>query len=269
LHRLVLIWMIFIMGMTVIPVLSAAQENRDEPSNQQKLEQINQLALDIYQATTAEEYMAARQKLDDMSRLVTEIHYEGIASVEAMEAFTAAINHARRLFNATRFDVQEALISSARIRFASDALLHTNQPLWLNYYSILKDDVRHLSDARERQDLKDAQKHSEDLSLHFSIIRPAVLITRDPEIVEKMDSIVTFINKQVATELTFKNNLESGIEHLQYALDELFFKEKSTLGPISGVHPSISITIGIAAVIISVLAFVAWKKFHGSRKPIC
>jgi sporulation protein YpjB len=268
LNRFIVIWIIWLAGMTALPAVSVAQNSDDETSNEQKLQQINLLAVDIYESAKAEDYNTARQKLDDLSRLVTDIRYKEITSVEGMEAFIAVINHARRLFNDIHINVQEALISSARIRFASDALLHTNQPLWLNYYSILKEDVKHLSDAKNREDIKDAQKHIEALSIHYSIVRPAVLITRNPEIVEKMDSILTFIKKQAVNELTFKNNLGSGIEQLRFTVDEVFLKEKSTLGPIPGARSRISITIGIAAVIITVLAFVAWKKFQGSQKPI-
>jgi sporulation protein YpjB len=250
------------------PNESVALDGAKELTNEAKLNQMNQLAVDIYEATTHEDYMAARQKLDEMSRMVTDIRYKEITSVEGMGAFVDSINEARRLFNAARFEPEAALVSIAKIRFAVDALLHTHQPLWFNYYSVLKEDVAHLQDAKNRLNLEDAQKHSKALSVHYSIIRPAALITRSPEMIEKMDSIVTFIQKQVGSELTLKNNVESGLEHLRYAVDELFLKDKSTLGPIGYVSTPVSIMVGIAAVIISVLSFVAWKKFKASGGPI-
>jgi sporulation protein YpjB len=151
---------------------------------------------------------------------------------------------------------------------AADALFHKNQPLWLNYYATIKEDTNQIIDAKKRNDLQAAQKASASLSAHYSIIRPAIIISRNEEVAVRMDSVITFIEKQVADQANFENNLESGVAPLKLIVEELFFKDKSTLGPIPGVSVPRSIIMGLTSVIITVLSFVAWKKFHGGRKPI-
>lgn len=247
---------------------TAAEPEVESNENAQKIKQLDELSQQLYKATTSKEYMQARKLLDQMSAIVLKLDDAPFKSVEGMEAYINAIVKARRLFNALNFNGEEAVLATARLRFASDALVHPNKPLWLNYYSVMKEDLDNLRDAREREDYQAALVFQRNLSTHFSIIQPAVMITRGAPAVEKVNSILVFIGQQMKSESTFRSNLNSGLENLYYAIEELFLKEKNTLGPMGGMMVPISVTVGIAAVIVTVLTFVAWKKFHGGDKPV-
>lgn len=252
----------------LIPLKVYATENDELLNQQQKLERLNQLSDQVYQHTVSEEFTEAKEKLEQIGHWATKVEFSAITSVEGMNAYIDTVVEAKSLFNSARLDVQQAIMATAKLRFATDALSHPNQPLWLNYYSVLKEDLKNLNQARSDNQLKTAQKHAEALHDHYNVIRPAILINRNSEIVEKMDSVMAFISKQVESELTFQSNMDSGLEHLKLVIDELFLPEKNTLGPIDGVPVPVSLTIGIASVIVTVLSFVAWKKFHAEKKPV-
>jgi sporulation protein YpjB len=259
---------IFSLLLWTLPSVIFAETEAKPLTNHEMLELVNKLATDIYEATNREDYITARKSLEELSKWVMQIDYSEVTSVEGMGAFVDSVNEGREIFVAVRFDPQKALLSIAKIRFAADALIHPNQPLWLNYYSVLKEDITQLQDAKNRKHVNDAKEYTKRLKMHYELIRPAVLISRPVEMVDKMDSILKFIQKQVSSELTLQNNANSGIDHLKFALDELFFKDKTTLGPLYAVSTPLSILMGIASIIVSVLSFVAWKKFNGARRPI-
>lgn len=263
-------------GLIVIGILSViwlpsagfAADGTEITEDEHKAEQMDQLSNEVFEAVKSENYELAVRSLTQLAQLATEVEYESFTNVEGMEAFSSAIVNAKHTLQAIRINSEQAMVKAATVRLAADALVHKNQPLWLTYYAAIKNDLDQINNALKRIDLKAAQQASEQLHTHYSIIRPAVIISRTEDVAVRMDSVLAFIKLQVSNEANFQRNLESGLGPLKLTVEDLFFKDKSTLGPIPGVNVPRTLIIGLTSVIITVLSFVAWKKFQAGRKPI-
>ncbi|UKS30576.1 sporulation protein YpjB [Paenibacillus sp. HWE-109] len=233
----------------------------------QRVEFLNQIADDMYKQTMDGQVAEARNKLQQMSDQIPKIHFEGITSVEGLNALTETITEAKRVYNAVNYSPDEGQVAVAKIRLATDALTHKNQPMWLQYYKVLQNDTSLLT-----QDLK-ANKQNEmltdfgKLSQHVAIIHPAILISRDAGSVEKLDSLLVFLHKYINEKPMAVNQVESGLGHLHQVLDELFLKNKDAIAfvPITDPRQPIIWSLGIGLIIVSVLSFVGWKMYQPGR----
>ena len=61
--------------------------------------------------------------------------------------------------------------------------------------------------------------------------------------------------------------LESGLDHLNHVLDDLFLKNKDAIAfvPITDPRQPIIWSLGIGLIIVSVLSFVGWRMYQSGR----
>lgn len=244
---------------------SAKSLPNSKTDNETLLQQLNALSVVSYEHVSRGEFSQGLIQLKKMKSVMTSIDYSNITTVEGVAALSQSVIDAEKSLSAAKLEEAKALASVGRVRLATDALIHRKQPMWLDYYSVLKSDLKQLDTAIQyrRNDL--ILKQFAVLESHFRMIDPAVRISRAPEEVEKINSILTFVGKQVQLNSGSYTNLQSGVRQLSYGLEELFRKERSTLGPSPGTPAPISITVGIASIVITVLSFVAFKKFRAAK----
>lgn len=243
------------------------KENKKEaivpkPSQEQlaKLELFNRTAEEFYQKTLQADITGSRMSLQQLGDQITQIHFEGITTIEGMNALTETITQAKRVFNAVKFRSEEAQVYAAKIRLAADALIHTNQPLWLQYYKLLQDDVNLLERGAVQNNKQDLQKGANQLEIHYSIIHPSLLISRNASDVEKMDSLVAFVKNQAFAQENPYKNIQNAIPPIRQMLDKLFMKRETTayLPYIDQQNPVLW-TLAFGAIILSALAFAGWR----------
>ncbi|CAG7611470.1 hypothetical protein PAESOLCIP111_01383 [Paenibacillus solanacearum] len=240
---------------------------KPEREQVQKVERLNETADDMYQKVLKGDVDGGRTALEQIGEQVIRIRFEGITSVEGMNALAETVTQAKRVFNAVKFNPEEGQLTAAKLRLATDALSHTNQPMWLQYYKVLQDDVTGLERAAKDQNKAALQKASEQLGHHLGIVHPSLLISRNAADVEKMDSLATFVkNQSVISAEPFKNVLNAVGPMLQ-VLDKLFMKQETTAYlPYNGQQNPILWTLAIGSVIMLALGFAGWrlsKKDHG------
>jgi sporulation protein YpjB len=239
------------------------------PSDEAKLEQLNQLAETMYKLTMNGSYMEARSRLLDMNALATRIQYAGVTTVEGVHALTETMTEAQRAFNAVRLQPEEARLGAAKVRLATDALTHKIDPMWLQYERVLVEDARALEEGVRTRNARAVQTAVAGLKAHYDTIRPAVIISRDPQLNEKMDSVLTFLTNQSRAVPFPVQNLEQGAIHLRETLDELFGrKDVSAFAPIADPHRPVLWTIVIGSVIAAILAYAAWQMLRDGRGEV-
>lgn len=241
-----------------------------KPIDTEQVERIaflNQIADDMYKQTMDGQVIEARNKLMQMSDQIPKIHFEGITSVEGLNALTETITQAKRVYNAAAYSPEEGQIAVAKIRLATDALTHKNQPMWLQYYKVLQNDTNILNEAVKANKQKEAVANFGKLSQHIAIIHPSLLISRDASSVEKLDSLLAFIRTNLNSQPMSVRQLESGLDHLNHVLDDLFMKNKDAIAfvPITDPRQPIIWSLGIGLIIVSVLSFVGWRMYQSGR----
>lgn len=228
---------------------------------------LNQIADEMYKQTMDGQVIEARNKLMQMSDQIPKIHFEGVTSVEGLNALTETITQAKRVYNAAAYSPEEGQIAVAKIRLATDALTHKNQPMWLQYYKVLQNDTNILNESVKANKQKEALANFGKLSQHIAIIHPSLLISRDASSVEKLDSLLAFIRTNVNSQPMSVRQLESGLDHLNHVLDDLFMKNKDAIAfvPITDPRQPIIWSLGIGLIIVSVLSFVGWRMYQSGR----
>lgn len=241
-----------------------------DPVQVERIAFLNQIADDMYKQTMDGQVTEARNKLMQMSDQIPKIHFEGITSVEGLNALTETITQAKRVYNAAAYSPEEGQIAVAKIRLATDALTHKNQPMWLQYYKVLQNDTNILNEAVKANKQKEAVANFGKLSQHIAIIHPSLLISRDASSVEKLDSLLAFIRTNLNSQPMSTRQLESGLDHLNQVLDDLFLKNKDAIAfvPITDPRQPIIWSLGIGFIIVSVLSFVGWRMYQSGRNIV-
>ncbi|MDU0199992.1 MULTISPECIES: sporulation protein YpjB [Paenibacillus] len=238
-----------------------------DPEQLKRVEFLNQIADEMYKQTMDGQVLEARNKLMQMSDQIPKIQFEGITSVEGLNALTETITQAKRVYSAASYSPEEAQMAVAKIRLATDALTHKNQPMWLQYYKVLQNDTAALTQAVKAGKQQESIAGFGKLSQHIAIIHPSLLISRDASSVEKLDSVVVFLRKNINSQPMIGRQVETGLEHLGQVLDELFLKNKDAIAfvPITDPKHPIIWSVGIGLIIVSVLSFVGWRMYQSGR----
>ncbi|MCD1260254.1 sporulation protein [Paenibacillus athensensis] len=250
--------------------VAGGQAGKADPQQVKSVEQLNRLADDMYKLAMAGQVEQARGKLLQLGDEITQIRFDGMTSVEGMNALTESVTQAKRVFNAVRFSPEAGQVAVAKIRLATDALTHDNQPMWLQYYKVLQNDIGALDQAVKAGKQPAAWSGYETLSQHVSVIHPALLISRSPSDVEKLDSLLTALRGGLRAEPLPQAQLEDGIEHLQRTVDELFMKkaEATAYLPMTDPKQPIIWSLGIGLIIVSVLSYAGWRMFRSGRSSV-
>jgi len=250
--------------------VAGAGAAKADPEQVKNVEQLNRTADDMYKMALAGQVSEARGKLLLLGEQITQIRFDGITSVEGMNALTESVTQAKRVFNAVRFSPEAGQVAVAKIRLATDALTHANQPMWMQYYKVLQNDIGALDQAVKAGQQPAAWSGYETLSQHVAVIRPALLISRPPSDVEKLDSLLTALRGGLRAEPLPQAQLEDGIEHLQRTVDELFMKktEATAYLPMTDPKQPIVWSLGIGLIIVSVLSYVGWRMFRSGRNTV-
>ncbi|WP_261301095.1 sporulation protein YpjB [Paenibacillus andongensis] len=241
-----------------------------DPVQVERIAFLNQIADEMYKQTMDGQVTEARNKLMQMSDQIPKIHFEGITSVEGLNALTETITQAKRVYNAVTYSPEEGQIAVAKIRLATDALTHKNQPMWLQYHKVLQNDTNILHEAVKANKQKEALANFGKLSQHVAIIHPSLLISRDASSVEKLDSLLTFIRTNLNSQPMSIRQLESALDHLNQVLDDLFLKNKDAIAfvPLTDPRQPIIWSLGIGLIIVSVLSFVGWRMYQSGRNIV-
>lgn len=238
-----------------------------DPVQVERIAFLNGIAEELYTLTMSGQVAEARSKLIQLSDQIPKISWEGITSIEGLNALTATVTDAKRVYNAVNYSPNEGQLVVAKIRLATDALSHKNQPMWLQYYKVLQNDTQLLSQHVKANKQQEAIEQFGKLSQHIAIIHPSLIISRDPSTVEKLDSLLVFLRTNVNTKPLPIRPLEAGIVNVNQLLDEIFMKHKDALAyvPLTDPNHPIIWSLSIGVIIIGVLSYAGWQMYQSGR----
>jgi len=244
-------------------VLSEAPVQETDARN--SITKLNETAAAMYRNVAGGNIFEARKQLAQMEKIIETTGFDGL-TVEGIEALTSSVVDAKRAFNSLTLPHDQAVLAAARIRLATDAVAHPKNPMWLQYYKIVTDDLDRIADSVNRHDANKIKLALQDLKQHISVIRPALLINRAPYQVEMVDSFLIFLQSQLSTIPVQAQTVDSGIKRFKAVVNDLFMKKEEPvyLPVVPNNNPWIgSIWIGLA--ILTALTYVGWKKYRAER----
>ncbi|HZG55103.1 sporulation protein YpjB [Paenibacillus sp.] len=236
-------------------------------AQRQTMRLMNEAAEGAYQSVQRGDLEEARSRLAQLSVLSTKLSYDGLTTVEGIEAVSGAIADAMHALNASAPDGRAISLKVAGARLAVDALSHRDQPMWLGMRDAMTGDLDRLRAAVASKDDPSASAALAAWRAHAELVQPAIVVSRDAASAVKLDSMTAFLAEGLRT--ADWGGLASALPNLRSALEELFAGEdRETVSPLLPTaeppHP-ILWSIGLGAFIVSVLSYVAWRKYAAEQ----
>jgi sporulation protein YpjB len=244
----------------------ASSHSHHAQAAEKEWERLNKLAEESLFLFKKKEYEASRKRINDLSAYFLQVeiaHY--VDRIEQAEILLESIVQAKEALTNVKLDEVLAGNKLMQMNLAIDAVSHKKHPLWIQYYPKVAGSVNDLVYALDG-DNRDAFYHSiNNLSTHYELVRPAMYVSHEVGVVEKLDSQLDFI-------INNKNDLWKNKDKA-YEMLKLLEKEIKIAFHQETKESSQSLMIiltGIGSLICSVLSYVAWRKYkaEGDRKTI-
>ncbi|WP_010273804.1 sporulation protein YpjB [Paenibacillus senegalensis] len=233
-----------------------------------KLKKLNRIAEDMHNRAKNGDVSGAHFLLNQFSEELLTLPFAEISTLEGMKAVTDAVDEAKRTLVSANLSPQKALEVSVKIRLLADAMTHPHEPMWVQFYPRMKTEHRTMETAYKKQELESAQSAVKLWEASYLTIRPSLLVSRDPEAVNKLDSLLTFIKNRSAEANVPYEEILNALQALQQGIDEIFYKQQDQTAylPMHGGGEPYIWSIGVGSIILTVLTFVAWRMFHSDKR---
>ena len=242
--------------------VTSSVETKLDQEQVQKLQMLNETANNMYQLAKGGKYSEARQQLLRFTDHMTKLSYSGVTTADGLNALTSLVTEARGVYNHVKVVPEQSLLVAAKIRLAADALNHKQKPLWLEYRKVFKTDAAQLKEALHQRNDTEVVKALKTFHNHYLIIKPAVLISRDAVLVEKLDSWFIFMNGLVSQANINYETANEGASFTDALISELFRGgDAATTAPPIAEHTPFLWAAMMAGAIVSVLVYVGYKKY--------
>jgi sporulation protein YpjB len=215
-----------------------------------------------------------RQESEEISRIFVSASFEGLTSVEGINALSAVIIDLKAAIAGAQISPERWESAAARLRLAANSLNHPRQPMWIHYYKLLREDLNAMEQSASASDLAGWRTALERLQGRYDNIRPAVLISRQPEIVNAFDSWLSYAaGVPSLSQKPDRARLMEIVSYGQDAVRVMFGKEKD--------EPALSLPLGpkeygawgllAAGFILAALVYAGYRKYRGQHedwKPV-
>ncbi len=221
----IIIAVIVILTGCAVAKKSASLKHRPTEQQIKQIQLFNETSEQMYQSLKKGNVMDARGKLIQMNSQVTRLSFDGITSAEGMNALTDTLAEAARTFSAVKFSQSQAETAAAKVRLAADALSHPNHPLWQQYNNLIQKDLNEIEKTVKSGKSREAQQAMEQLNQHYAVIKPSLRISGPAEDVEKMDSLMVFLQGQLGAKMLQTKIIEDGLNSYREAVNGIFYQK--------------------------------------------
>jgi sporulation protein YpjB len=222
----------------------------------------SQMGDGVYNKTVNGDFLEARKEIIQMLEWVPQMRLEGIISILGVRKITDTLEQAIKVFNALQLDPEQALIVSARIRLMADALSHPNTPLWLQYNKLIQEDLRVMEQALKQKKYEELKQLWIQLNTHYQQIQPALAVSLQEGELSKLVEAFQFMHIELQAAPIRNSSVSHALKKLHEELDNLFQIKSETTAYLPFIEPNEPMLywlIILAAIIIFVLGFVAWR----------
>lgn len=223
------------------------------------LKTLEDLTKSLHQSVKIQEYEKAKLLIEEIAKHITTVNFDGITSVEGIEALSLAVINTKQNLAAIEPNQEAILNSTTQLYLAVDSLIHKEQPYWHRYYSVLEEDLTNIEIAIKANDLSQIQVSTQNFQLHYNMIKPAIYVSMPAYTIEKIDSLLAALQNSKI------ENSEEIIAQLDESIHELFHgNDQQTWGYDMSEGIIIKSSIGIGLTIFAVLSYVIWRKFRAT-----
>lgn len=241
----------------------ATDGNTEQPAR--RLEDMTEA---LYRYASEGDVNKARETAEAVSALFASSSFGDRTSVEGINALSGAIIDMKTAMNAVNLQPDRWISAAARLRLAVNSLNHARQPMWMQYYKLMLEDLKEMGGSASAGDTAGWTTALKSLRQRYDLIRPAVLVARREEEVNRFDAWLSFAEGLGAGEpAPGREERVGAVSHGREAVRALFGKEKDepTLST-----PLAPINYGLAGwlaggFILAALAYTGFRKYKGER----
>lgn len=250
---------------------AANVQSESSPAASIQAKALNKEVEQLYRHVEEGNVQAVLEDIRRVSGLFEASSFQGLTGVEGIHALAESILEMKEATARATQEPQHWMVSAGKLRMAADSLIHARDALWLQYYKVIREDLRVMGQYAQQQDQAGMRRAYDSLSEHYELIRPSVVIQRKPEDVNMMESWISYAGGLVASGDTAQ--VEKVVPQGEEMMNMLFGKKKDepALAPLGEVKEPWTWQLVIAAFILAALTFAGYRKYRGqlySAKPM-
>lgn len=250
---------------------AANGQSESSPAASIQAKALNKEVEQLYRHVEEGNVQAVLEDIRRVSGLFEASSFQGLTGVEGIHALAESILEMKEATARATQEPQHWMVSAGKLRMAADSLIHARDALWLQYYKVIREDLRVMGQYAQQQDQAGMRRAYDSLSEHYELIRPSVVIQRKPEDVNMMESWISYAGGLVASGDAAQ--VEKVVPQGEEMMNMLFGKKKDepALAPLGEVKEPWTWQLVIAAFILAALTFAGYRKYRGqlySTKPM-
>ncbi|MDQ8735426.1 sporulation protein YpjB [Paenibacillus sp. LHD-38] len=242
-------------------------------SRDKQLERLDVIVSSLYEAAYSNNRQVGFQDIQQLKRVLeSELRH----SVGKMEGWSAIEKDTELIEQKLMKGVSDSswLMEASRIRLASDALVRPDQALWLQYESVMLEDLSRVEKAWKRQTDDGAiaaRASMTSLETHAVRISTAISIQfgsmREAELKER----INYTNRLLDASVINKTNeamIDRSLSAMKESLNRMFAQsraeEETTAAVSTPISNPLSWTFFLGAFISAILTFTGWRKYKNN-----
>ncbi|BFH61819.1 sporulation protein YpjB [Paenibacillus azoreducens] len=227
----------------------------------------------MYQHVLEGNINLVNRDLAEVNSIFENSSLQKLTSVEGIHALSESIIEMKAAVARVKIDKEQWFTASAKLRMAADALNNPKQPMWLQYYKLIREELSKMKSGVDKGGFLAVKEAYERLQNHYEVIRPAVVIQRKQADVTMADSWLSYAGGLVNAVQPNPADLHSMIDQGEEMFNGLFGKKKDypALAPLEQTDNSWPWLVGGGAFIFVILVYTAYRKYKGeqnSMKPM-
>mgnify|MGYP001490774071 CR=1 FL=1 len=260
---------LFFVILLLLPSVSAMAASAADPAEgsvARSLEDFNKTSEELYRYASEGKLEQALTTMKLLEKQATSMSFAGATGLEGVEALFASIIEMKRSLAAIHPDRREIARNAARLRLAADALAGKPQPMWHQYYNVLRNDLDAMRTANRDKQAEALRASYAQLKEHYQMIRPSILISFEASQNEKWVSLLASLDQAVGASVIRHDQVETLLPGLGALIDETFGREhEAAFVPVPDSERPVLVTVLIGSIIIAVLAYVGWLKYRNDQ----
>lgn len=232
---------------------------------QQIIENWSMQSTQIVKWVEDEKWIEAKEELSVLAKQFSKSNLsEKDWHVHDIQQLSTVILQLDRQLNQVSPHKEKVYLAAKQMEIAFDAISHPHQPLWQQFYQPLLNKIQNYQRAVQAKNQKKMKEIWMQISRDFELIRPGLVLSKSTYTVEKIDSLLYFIDQHPNP----TSQVET-VERLLILMRPLFFGSEKDV--IAVVNPLEAISLELVVVTISffilmILSYVSWRKYRSDHK---
>jgi sporulation protein YpjB len=201
-------------------------------------------------------------------QIFTSSSFQGLTDVEGVQALAECIVEMKVATAQASIQPELWLNTAAKLRLAADSLSNREEPLWHQYYKVVREDLALMQNQLIENNKLGLKKNYDSLQSHYELIRPAIVIQKKPFEVNMIDTWISYIGGLISSNTSKPESIRSAIIQGEELVNTLFGKKRDEPAFLAYLdRHSYQNGIWIVAIfILSALIYVGYRKYKGEQR---